>query len=167
MAARRNIDRLLVTFMFCIFAVGAVGCAHTDDLGEDEADDTDVEAKADIGIRNGARASDSVNYISSEEIEERQVMNLEELLRGTAGVEVNRTSDGGFRIRIRGERSISGSNEPLYVVDGVPTQPMVGSGLVGLNPQDIKSIRVLKGSAAAIYGMRGANGVVVIETKDP
>ena len=67
-------------------------------------------------------------------------------------------------INVRGVRSLSASNTPLYVVDGIPL--MSNSGIETLNPQDIESIDVLKdASATAIYGSRGANGVILVTTK--
>ena len=67
---------------------------------------------------------------------------------------------------IRGATSIYGNNEPLYVLDGIPIQPGPGGTLAGISPYDIESIQVLKDPAdTALYGMRGANGVIVIKTK--
>ncbi len=84
------------------------------------------------------------------------------------GVQVNQTSDGGIAVRIRGTTSIRGNNEPLYVIDGVPIQPGPGGSLTGINPYDIESIEVLKDAAStAIYGVRGANGVIIIKMKQP
>jgi len=84
------------------------------------------------------------------------------------GVDVRRTADGGIAVRIRGATSIRGSNEPLYVVDGIPIQPGPNGSLTGINPHDIATIQVLKDPAeTAMYGMRGANGVIVITTKRP
>src|SRR5699024_6475235 len=83
-------------------------------------------------------------------------------------------------IRIRGATSVIGSNEPLYVIDGIPMQPDFGLGneafrdsylsqtspLASINPADIESIDILKdASASAIYGSRASNGVVIITTK--
>ncbi|HEY5751474.1 MAG TPA: TonB-dependent receptor plug domain-containing protein, partial [Chryseolinea sp.] len=87
------------------------------------------------------------------------------LIQGkAAGVQVIVPSgkpSAGFSIRVRGATSISGNNEPLYVVDGVPS-----SDTRTLNPADIESISILKdASSAAIYGAQGANGVVLITTK--
>ena len=82
-----------------------------------------------------------------------------------AGVSVIRSSgapDGGFSIRIRGVATVNGSSDPLYVVDGV----QVGTSIDFLNPNDVESIEILKdASATAIYGTRGANGVIMITTK--
>ena len=69
---------------------------------------------------------------------------------------------GSVKIRIRGNNSINKSNDPLYVVDGMVRE----SGLEGINPEDIQSMQILKdASSTAIYGSRGANGVVIITTK--
>ena len=85
----------------------------------------------------------------------------------TPGVVIGRTSSGDLTIRIRGgSSSVSGNNAPLYIVDGVPFSPSTEGGLSGLNPNDIQSIRVLKDAAdITMYGIRGANGVIVIKTK--
>jgi TonB-dependent starch-binding outer membrane protein SusC len=79
---------------------------------------------------------------------------------------ISRTADGGIAVRIRGNGSINASMEPLYVIDGLAIQPGPGGALVGINPHDIESIEVLKDAASlSFYGMRGANGVIVIKTK--
>ena len=83
-----------------------------------------------------------------------------------SGVTVTRTVDGGISVRIRGQNSLNSSNEPLYIIDGLPIQPGPGGSLVGINPHDIASIEVLKDAAStAFYGVRGANGVILIKTK--
>ena len=86
----------------------------------------------------------------------------------SAGVTIGRTAEGNLTIRIRGgSSSVYGNNAPLYIVDGVPFAPAVDGGLSGLNPYDISSIRVLKDAAdITMYGVRGANGVIVIKTKE-
>ena len=93
--------------------------------------------------------------------------NAFEALQGkAAGVDITTNERPGQigSIRIRGERSLNGGNTPLYVVDGVPL--MSASGIETLNPRDIESIDILKdASATAIYGSRGANGVVIVTTK--
>jgi TonB-dependent SusC/RagA subfamily outer membrane receptor len=84
------------------------------------------------------------------------------------GVIVTRTSSGGLQIRIRGgSNTFYGSNEPLFVLDETPIPPGSG-GIVYVNPHDIQTIQVLKNPAdIALYGIRGANGVVKITTKRP
>ena len=92
---------------------------------------------------------------------------MEKILAGkVAGVVVGRAADGGLTIRIRGSTSVYGNNEPLYVLDGMAITPGPGGSLVGVNPYDIESIRVLKDATdTAVYGSRGANGVIIIKTK--
>ena len=96
----------------------------------------------------------------------QSVGRAEELLAGRfPGVEVYR-APGGIAVRIRGATTVYGSNEPLYVVDGMPIEPGPGGALVGINPGDIEKIEVLKDAGStAQWGSRGANGVIVIKTK--
>src|SRR5690554_3113018 len=109
----------------------------------------------------------SVAKADISEIIKAPVNNIAQSLGGRiAGVQVS-SSDGGlgenFSITIRGAGSLTQSTEPLYVVDGFPLE---SSNMGSLNPNDIESIDVLKdASATAIYGSRGANGVVIITTK--
>lgn len=116
----------------------------------------------------------SVESIDSTQFNKGRVISADQLIRAKVpGVQVvdNNEPGGGVAVRIRGGTSINASNDPLYVVDGVPLQ--VGGGVSAgrnplnfLNPNDIENISVLKdASATAIYGSRGANGVVIITTK--
>lgn len=90
----------------------------------------------------------------------------QQLMSKVPGIEVTRTSTGDLAIRIRGGSSVFGNNEPLYIVDGIAVQPGPGGGLPGVNPYDIASIEVLKDATSeTMYGSRGANGVIVIKTK--
>ena len=93
------------------------------------------------------------------------VVRPEELFAGRfPGVRVIQTP-AGISVRIRGGTSVNGSNEPLYVIDGMPVETGP-DGLLAINPYDIATIEVLKDAAStAEYGMRGANGVVRITTK--
>ncbi len=109
----------------------------------------------------------SVAQVKAEEINSFPTANPLQALSGrAAGVQVTQNTGapgGGVSVRIRGTNSIQGSNEPLYVVDGFP---IFGSNPTVLNNADIESVEVLKdASATAIYGSRGANGVVIITTK--
>lgn len=82
------------------------------------------------------------------------------------GVLITRTPDGWLSVRIRGATTINGETEPLYIIDGLPVQAGSGGSLVGINPHDIASIEVLKDAASlAFYGVRAANGVIIIKTK--
>ncbi|WAC14714.1 TonB-dependent receptor [Dyadobacter pollutisoli] len=123
----------------------------------------------------------SVVSIGSAELQEQPVSSFNQALQGrVSGVQVTNSSNapgGGITIRVRGGNSISASNDPLYVIDGFPVtspDPATGAGnsssfpnpLASINPNDIESIEILKdASATAIYGSRGANGVVLVTTK--
>jgi TonB-dependent SusC/RagA subfamily outer membrane receptor len=93
---------------------------------------------------------------------------IEELLEArSSGLQVIRRSDGTFSLRIRGVSSPATRNDPLIVIDGTPNAAGQSSqALAMLNPQDVSRIEVLKDAAStAFYGMRGANGVIVITTR--
>ncbi len=95
------------------------------------------------------------------------VVSLEQMLAGrVSGVIVTSAPLGGITVRMMGPTSFSLTQEPLFVVDGVPVETAPGGRLSWLNPEDIASIEVLKyESSTALYGVRGANGVIVIKTK--
>ena len=111
----------------------------------------------------------AVSTVSNEDMKLRPVTEASGFIQGkVAGVTVQQTSGlpgSGMTVRVRGASSIASSNDPLYVVDGVP----VGTGnyaIAYLSPQDIETMQILKdASSAAIYGSRAANGVVLITTK--
>ncbi|HVF96393.1 MAG TPA: SusC/RagA family TonB-linked outer membrane protein, partial [Flavisolibacter sp.] len=108
----------------------------------------------------------SVSSIGAKDLKDVPINNVAEALNGRLAGVTATTSEGSpdaqVRVRIRGGMSITGSNEPLYVIDGV----QVDNGLTSISPQDIQTIDVLKDAAAtAIYGARGANGVIIITTK--
>jgi len=107
--------------------------------------------------------------VTSEDIANAPGQSIEQVLMGRfPGVEVTRTPDGGFAVRIRGGSSIRSGNTPLYVLDGVVIDPGPNGYLTGVNPNDIETIEVLKEPAeTALYGLRGANGVIIITTKRP
>ena len=109
----------------------------------------------------------SPSVVTAEELEGQEVSSLDQLLAGrVSGVNVSRAPGGGISVRIGGPTSFYLSQEPLYVVDGVPVETGPNGGLPWLNPHDVASIEVLKfESSTAIYGVRGANGVVLIKTK--
>ena len=107
----------------------------------------------------------SISSIGSEDFESQPLIRVDQALQArAAGVAVTQTSGApgaGYKIRIRGANSITGNNNPLYVVDG-----LVVGNINNINASDISSMEVLKdASATAIYGNRGANGVVLITTK--
>ena len=130
-------------------------------------------------------ATGSVTSVTSGDFNKGVISSPEQLIQGkTAGVQISNTSGApgaGVNIRIRGSNSVRSNNNPLFVVDGVPLSggaTTAGANVIGLggnpaknplnflNPNDIESISILKdASATAIYGSRGANGVVIVTTK--
>jgi TonB-dependent SusC/RagA subfamily outer membrane receptor len=118
---------------------------------------------------NALREAPGQSTVTSQDIEQNPSAPIEEILQAKVpGVLVTRTSSGGIAVQIRGTSSFYSSNEPLYVIDDVPFQPGPGGALTGVNPHDIESIKVLKNPEdTGLYGMRGANGVIVITTKKP
>ncbi|NLV38594.1 MAG: SusC/RagA family TonB-linked outer membrane protein, partial [Bacteroidales bacterium] len=134
---------------------------------EQEVSELDEVMVVAFGTATKKSFTGSAAVIKAEDITTRQVSNVTNALAGqVAGVQTVNTSGGqpgnAATIRIRGIGSMSASNAPLYIVDGAPFDGSMSS----INPQDIESISVLKDAAAnAIYGARGANGVVLITTK--
>ncbi|SFG69910.1 TonB-linked outer membrane protein, SusC/RagA family [Prevotella sp. KH2C16] len=134
------------------------------------------------GVQKKSDLTSAISTIKADDIEATSVTSFDQGIQGrAAGIAVLNTSGqpgGGTSIRIRGTSSINGNNEPLYVIDGMPiisdagslsTGTLKGPGLnplTNINPGDIQSIEILKdASATAIYGARGANGVVLVTTK--
>lgn len=119
------------------------------------------------GVQRKEDLTGSVAVVDAEDLTRMNPTSFDGALQGrAAGVHVSSTSGrpgAGVSVKIRGIGSISRSSEPLYVVDGVALSP---GGINSINPADIETINILKdASATAIYGTRGANGVVVITTK--
>lgn len=152
MSAPARWTRAILTFGVLVSLLP--GCAHTS--GTREADAAPEPSQPDPST------------VTAEEIESDPGEPIEEILRGRiAGVRVTRTP-GGIAVRIRGTTSFRGNKEPLYVIDGVPIRPGPNGSLLGISPYDIESIKVLKDPASlTMYGVRGANGVIVITTKSP
>src|SRR6478736_4448588 len=108
----------------------------------------------------------AIGQVQADAIKQIPTTNAIEAIKGrVSGVDIVTTGNkpgDGVRVRVRGQRSLKASNDPLYVLDGIP----IAGGIGDLNPSDIESIEVLKdASATAIYGSRGANGVVLVTSK--
>jgi len=117
------------------------------------------------GTQKKSDVTGAISSISEKDFKQQPVNRVDQILQGrVTGVQVTNSSGapgGDVRIRIRGANSINGDNNPLYVVDG-----FIGAEFTTINPEDIATIQVLKdASATAIYGSRGANGVIIITTK--
>ncbi|WP_025764290.1 SusC/RagA family TonB-linked outer membrane protein [Dyadobacter tibetensis] len=119
------------------------------------------------GTQKKSDLTGAVSSVSEEKIQSRPVAGFNDALQGrSGGVQVRQSGgdlSGNFSISIRGTGSVTGNNDPLIVVDGVP---LFSTNFSTINPQDIASIDILKdASATAIYGARAANGVVIVTTK--
>lgn len=155
---------------------------------EPEASSLDEVVVIGYGVSKKSDLTGAVSSVKSDDLVQTTITSLEQGLQGRiAGVTVTQgdaAPGAGISIEIRGTNSILGGNAPLYVIDGIPiTNPAAGRGALGasepnnqiisntnilstLSPSDIESIEILKdASATAIYGSRGANGVVLITTK--
>jgi TonB-dependent starch-binding outer membrane protein SusC len=124
-----------------------------------------------IGYGRQAReeVTGAISTLSEDELDGMRVARVEELLQGRIpGLHVARGANGDFTVRIRGTQTFGNStDEPLIVVDGMPLmQGGLRTALMGIAPQDIARIDVLKDAGAtAVYGSKGANGVILITTK--
>lgn len=118
------------------------------------------------GSQKKSQTTGAISQVSAKQISEMPITSLGQAMQGrVAGVDVSQSGSkpGSVpKILIRGRRSFNAGNDPLYVVDGIP----LSAGYEDLNPSDIQSMEVLKdATATAIYGARGANGVVLVSTK--
>lgn len=181
-------DNAVLVFSFLSFATQEipVGGRSTINvtLQEDAAALSEVVVIG-YGTVSSRDATGAVSTVTADEFNQGVISSPEELIQGkTAGLQITSASGepgSGVNIRIRGTTSVRGGNDPLFVVDGVPlsgAEVTAGGSDIGfgtssaknplnfLNPSDIESMSVLKdASATAIYGSRGANGVVIITTK--
>lgn len=133
---------------------------------EEETIGIDEVVAIGYGVQKKSNLTSSISRITETAMKERPIMSVGEALQGQLAGVRSQASSGGvpgvdLTIRIRGMNTINGDASPLYVIDGVPRDNMSD-----LNPNDIESVQILKDAAAtAIYGARGGNGVVLIETK--
>lgn len=145
-----------------------VGASSTYDVILDSSNALDEVVVTSLGIsRQKRELTYAVQNVDAEGIDESRANgNLVNSLQGkVAGISITTTSQGvnsQSRVLLRGNRSVSGSSQPLYIVDGVP----LGGDIQDFSPDDIASISVLKGAnAAALYGARANNGAIIITTK--
>ena len=129
------------------------------------AQDLDEIVVVGYGTQKRGDVTTAITSVKTQDLDQRPVTSAAQAIQGrAAGIQVvqpNGAPGAGLAVRIRGNTSISASNDPLYVVDGIPVQD-----ISGIAPTDIESMQVLKdASSAAIYGSRAANGVVLITTK--
>lgn len=134
------------------------------------------------GVQKKSDVASAISSVNTDDLNPGPTVSVSNFLQNTApGVVLTQNSaqpGGGFNVQVRGQTSLLGSNEPLYVIDGMPiVNDQIASGtgssnspaknpLNGINPQDIVSIEILKDAAsAAIYGARASNGVILITTR--
>lgn len=129
------------------------------------------------GVQRKRDVTTAISSVKASDLKDMPTTSVEQALVGKmAGVQITQTEGtpgGGMNIKVRGTGSITAGSDPLYVIDGIPMSDLANKGtdvvvnpLSGINMNDIESIEVLKdASAAAIYGSRGANGVIIVTTK--
>lgn len=178
----------VLSFSFVGFAVKEVVVgtrSRIDVTMEEDVSELDEVVVIGYGTVKKRDLTGSISSVDPDELNLGSASNIDEVMNGrVAGLQINQNSSepgGSVNVRIRGAGSINAGNEPLYVIDGMPidNSPVIsGSGnavtenrnmrnpLNMINPSDIASIEILKdASATAIYGSRGANGVIMITTK--
>lgn len=164
-----NVTNPVLVFSYIGFATQEIAVNGRTRINVQLADDTKTLEEVVVVGYNVVRKSDvtgSVVSVGAEEIRSRPVTNALQAIQGkAAGVDITSNERPGEigRVQIRGVRSLTAQRDPLYVVDGIP---LAAGGIEAINPNDIESIDILKdASATAVYGSRGANGVVLINTK--
>ena len=140
---------LRATLVVCVSIGVAAGCASS--------------------AKKGDSSPSPSHTVTRDDLDQRPGQPIEKVLQDKVpGLLVTRTPDGGIALQLRGPSSLNGSGEPLYVIDGQTMQPGSGGALIGINPYDIDSIKVLKDPAeTSVYGVGGGNGVILITTKRP
>ena len=148
-------------------AVAAAAC-HRSPPASEPAPRDPAPREVDVGYGTADRASvtGAIASVDGADTRRTNARTVAEMLQDRfPGVEVLPQPNGNVSIRIRGRRSFLGSAEPLFVVDGTPLHN-VGGTLEDINPQDIERIDILKDAGStAVYGSRGANGVILITTR--
>ena len=109
-----------------------------------------------------APAMGNPNVLERAELERYAVSSMEELLQGRLPGVLVRRRGANISVQIRGQNSVNSSNEALIIIDGVDSSPRA---LMSLSPRDVDRVEVLKDGSAALFGVRGANGVLLITTR--
>jgi TonB-dependent SusC/RagA subfamily outer membrane receptor len=153
-----------------LVAVLALGACQSYQPASAASPDRQVDSVA-VGYGSQARRDvlGAVSSVSGEVAQRNSPTSVADMLDARfPGVEVRRLASGGMSVRIRGVRTFRGDAEPLYVLDGVPQHPRSAGTINDIDPRDVQSIEVLKDAGStAVYGARGANGVILITTKRP
>ncbi|HYH81423.1 MAG TPA: TonB-dependent receptor plug domain-containing protein [Longimicrobium sp.] len=142
-------------------------CAGNPSPGSRQPEPEPEQVEVGYGTQSRKTLTGAVGSLEGDEMAARATR-VEELFQGRlAGVDVRRTGDGGYTVRVRGAGGLMTDGEPLYVIDGVPVAGISpGAALVGIDPASVARIDVLKDAGStAIYGSRGMNGVILITTR--
>jgi TonB-dependent SusC/RagA subfamily outer membrane receptor len=152
-----------VVLLAVLVGAGLLGCSSSSSTRTSVVEEDTINTGYSTQKKSESTASTATVVPSKQDKDFAR--DLSDLLQGrAAGVDVSRTGGGSIRILVRGPSSFNASNTPLFVVDGTPISPGP-NGIVPVNPRNVESITVLKDAGStAIYGSRGANGVIVIET---
>jgi TonB-dependent starch-binding outer membrane protein SusC len=142
--------------------VAAAGCRHVQaPAGNGPAAAEDVNIG--YGTRGSGNVTGAVSSLNVEDMDQAEVASMERLLRGRVpGLQVIRRPGGEVVLRVRGMTTASGSAGPHVVIDGMASN---ARDLLGLPPEVVSRIDVLKDASAAVYGLRGANGVILVTTR--
>lgn len=162
-------DNATLVFTYVGFAMQEVpvnGKSQIDIAMAEDATALDEVVLVGYGTQIKRQVTGAVQTIDAEELADIPVSQITQKLQGKlAGVQINQTTGKpgqGVSVRIRGQLSVSGGSDPLYVIDGFP----ITGGIGAINPDEIEDISVLKDAAStSLYGSRAANGVVLITTK--
>jgi TonB-dependent SusC/RagA subfamily outer membrane receptor len=157
--------RLLLVSCGVVFITG-LGCAKGNSPRLPEPKDDEISIG--YGTESKEAFTGSASSLSADDMKDRSAKTVAEMLEGRVpGLQVFRRPNGEYSLRIRGSRSLQSNDDPLVVIDGTPIQSGgLRDAFAGLTPQDIQRIDVLKDAGStAVYGVRGANGVIVIRTK--
>ena len=166
----RNKRRRAVVRALALMLPAIAGCSYATRQGTDNGQLATSDDSANVAYGSTLRrnVTSAVGSIVVSREDASHVGRVEELLIGRiAGVRVDPLPNGDYAVHIRGSTSLVNGGDPLYVVDGFPFPAGVSSRelLRGMSPSDVARIDVLKDGAAAVYGIRGGNGVILITTR--
>lgn len=163
--SRSSLTHVLCFLLTIILGIGLVGCASSQSASSDDDEEEEETVAVAYGEQKKQNVTTATSTITPDEQDQSSASDFSDLLQGrTAGVRVQK-NPSGIKITIRGINSFNLDTSPLYVIDGMAVEPNP-NGTIPVHPQTVKSITVLKDAGAtAMYGSRGANGVIVIKTK--
>lgn len=149
----------------CLLLALAAGCAPSRAEGPRSRPTSPEDANTGYTTEAAATSTVWASTVSEEELAKTPAATMADVLARVPGLTVNRSGSNGLSVRVRGMMTLTGNPEPLFVVDGVMLTGNVGPALESIPPSSIRRIDVLKDSGSlAMYGSRGANGVVLIST---